>query len=59
MTKLNEILTVSNNKGAFIHFESSLDNDSVVSGYVPVKLTLDIFDFLKQAAARNLRKDVR
>ena len=51
MTRLNEILTVSINEGAVIDFESSLDKDPVVSGYVPVKSTLEVFNFLKQAAA--------
>lgn len=49
MSTLSDWITVSRDEKPFVHFESSLDNPKVVSGYVPVKSTLEVFDFLKQA----------
>jgi hypothetical protein len=53
MTKLCELVTVSDDERPFIDFESSLDNDHVVAGYVPVKSTMDVLTFLNQAAASH------
>ena len=53
MMRLNELVTVSCDERPFVEFESSLDNDRVVSGYVPVKSTLDVFGFLEQATAQQ------
>ena len=49
MTALSEWIYVSQDEEPFVNFEASLDNDTVVSGYIPVKSTLDVFDFLKEA----------
>jgi len=49
MSKLSDWVGVSHDEKPFVHFESSLDNAKVVSGYVPVKSTLEVFEFLKQA----------
>jgi hypothetical protein len=49
MTKLNHLVTVPSDEKPFINFEESLDVDGVVSGYVPVKSTLDVFGFLKES----------
>jgi len=49
MSKLSEWIAVSQDEKPFVHFESSLDDDGVVSGYVPVKSTLDVFEFLREA----------
>lgn len=51
MTKLCELVTVSCDERPFVEFESSLDDDCVVSGYVPVKSTLEVLAFLNQATA--------
>ncbi|HBJ34340.1 MAG TPA: hypothetical protein DDZ51_06170 [Planctomycetaceae bacterium] len=53
MTALREWISVSENEKPFIHFESSLDDDQVVAGYVPVKSTLDVLSFLKDATATH------
>lgn len=53
MTALNEWISVSENEKPYIHFESSLDDDQVVAGYVPVKSTLDVLSFLKDATATH------
>jgi len=53
MTALCEWISVSENEKPYIHFESSLDDDQVVAGYVPVKSTLDVLSFLKDATATH------
>ena len=53
MTMLREWISVSNNEKPYIHFESSLDDDQVVSGYVPVKSTLDVLSFLRDATSTH------
>src|SRR5262245_46447566 len=53
MSKLSEWITVSEDEKPFVHFESSLDDDRVVSGYVPVKSTLDVFEFLREATQNH------
>jgi len=53
MTALREWISVSENEKPYIHFESSLDDDQVVAGYVPVKSTLDVLSFLKDATATH------
>ena len=40
----------------YINFETSLENDAVVSGYVPVKSTLDVIEFLKEATSLSARR---
>jgi len=51
MSKLSSLVGVSIEERPFIDFESSLDNDQVVGGYIPVKSTLDVLAFLKHATA--------
>lgn len=53
MTALHKWISVSENEKPYIHFESSLDDDQVVAGYVPVKSTLDVLSFLKDATATH------
>ena len=53
MTTLKDWIGVSQNEQPFIHFESSLDDDQVVTGYVPVKSTLEVLSFLKDATATH------
>jgi hypothetical protein len=53
MTVLRDLISVSDNEKPYVHFESSLDDDQVVSGYVPVKSTLDVLSFLKDATATH------
>ena len=53
MTTLKDWIVVSQNEQPFIHFESSLDDDQVVTGYVPVKSTLEVLSFLKDATATH------
>ncbi len=53
MTVLRDWISVSDNEKPYVHFESSLDDDQVVSGYVPVKSTLDVLSFLKEATATH------
>lgn len=53
MTTLREWISVSENEKPYIHFESSLNDDQVVSGYVPVKSTLDVLSFLRDATATH------
>jgi hypothetical protein len=49
MSNLSDWVYVPKNEHAAINFEGSLEDDQVVSGYVPVKSTLDVFDFLREA----------
>lgn len=51
MSLLSDLVTVSVDEKPWIDFESSLNDDQVVAGYIPVKSTLDVFDFLKTATA--------
>jgi len=51
MSQLNEWVYVSQDEKPYVNFEESLDVDQVASGYVPVKSTLDVFGFLKDAVA--------
>lgn len=53
MTAISEWVSVSQDEEPFVNFEASLDSDTVVSGYIPVKSTLDVFDFLKEATATS------
>jgi hypothetical protein len=53
MTSLRNWIAVSENEKPYVHFESSLDDDQVVAGYVPVKSTLDVLSFLKDATATH------
>ena len=53
MTTLKDWIVVSQNEQPFIHFESSLDDDQVVTGYIPVKSTLEVLTFLKDATANH------
>ena len=56
MSKLSDYVNISQEGQAFVQFEKSLDDDQVVSGYIPVKSTLDVMDFLKDAVSRNTSK---
>ncbi len=49
MSHLNEWVYVSQDEKPYVNFEESLDVDQVASGYVPVKSTLEVFDFLREA----------
>ncbi len=49
MSKLSEWIEIPQDEKPYVHFESSLDDDRVVSGYVPVRSTLDVFEFLREA----------
>lgn len=49
MSQLNEWVYVSQDEKPYVNFEESLEVDQVASGYVPVKSTLDVFGFLKDA----------
>ena len=51
MTKLRDLVSIPQEGKPFIDFEASIENDDVVSGYVPVKSTLDVLDFLGQVCA--------
>lgn len=51
MSNLSDLIEVSSSERPFVDFESSLDNDEVVSGYVPVKSTIDLLDFLNESLA--------
>lgn len=53
MSKLGDWITVSDKEQPYVNFESSLDKDEVVSGYVPVKSTLDVLSFLTEATATH------
>lgn len=53
MTALRNWIAISENEKPYVHFESSLDDDQVVAGYVPVKSTLDVLSFLKDATATH------
>lgn len=49
MSHLNEWIYISQDEKPYVNFEESLEVDQVASGYVPVKSTLDVFGFLKDA----------
>lgn len=49
MSRLNEWVYVSQDEKPYVNFEESLEVDQVASGYVPVKSTLEVFDFLREA----------
>ena len=49
MSHLNDWVCVSQDEKPYVNFEESLEVDQVASGYVPVKSTLEVFDFLRQA----------
>jgi hypothetical protein len=49
MSSLSEWVFVSQNEKPYVNFEESLDVDQVASGYVPVKSTLEVFDFIREA----------
>ena len=49
MSQLNDWVYVSQDEKPYVNFEESLEVDQVAAGYVPVKSTLDVFGFLKDA----------
>lgn len=49
MSKLKDWVYVSQDEKPYVNFEESLEVGPVASGYVPVKSTLDVFSFLKDA----------
>lgn len=49
MSSLNEWVFVSQDEKPYVNFEESLDVDQVASGYVPVKSTLEVFEFIREA----------
>ena len=49
MSRLSDWIYVSKDELPYVNFEESLEVDQVASGYVPVKSTLDVFEFLRQA----------
>ena len=49
MSQLSDWVFVSQNEKPYVNFEESLEVDQVASGYVPVKSTLEVFDFLREA----------
>ena len=51
MSKLDTLVSISADEKPFIEFESSIDNDHIISGYVPVRSTLQVLDFLKSAVS--------
>jgi hypothetical protein len=53
MNKLCDFVNIPQEGQAFVQFENSLEDDQVVLGYIPVKSTLEAFDFLKDAISRN------
>lgn len=50
MSQLSDWVYVSQDEKRYVNFEESLEVDQVASGYVPVKSTLEVFDFLREAA---------
>ena len=52
MSTLSDLVTVSQDEKPFVDFESSLDKDEVVAGYVPVKSTLEVLRFLAEATSQ-------
>ena len=51
MKSLKSIISVSDKDKPFIDFEKSIDDDQVVSGYIPVKSTIDVIKFLRKATS--------
>ena len=51
MKKLNSLIEISKNERAFIEFKDSIYKDDIVSGYIPVRSTLNVFSFLEKAAS--------
>lgn len=51
MSTLREWIYLSPEDKPYINFETSLEDNAVVSGYVPVKSTLDVLEFLKEATS--------
>lgn len=49
MSSLNEWVFVSQDEKPYVNFEESLEVDQVAAGYVPVKSTLEVFDFIREA----------
>jgi hypothetical protein len=49
MSHLSEWVFVSQDEKPYVNFEESLEVDQVASGYVPVRSTLEVFDFLREA----------
>jgi hypothetical protein len=49
MSHLNDWVYVSQDEKPYVNFEESLEVDQVAAGYVPVRSTLDVFDFLREA----------
>ena len=56
MSKLAELIYVPRDEKPYINFEASLDDDQVVAGYVPVKSTLDVLDFLDESTGLSCPK---
>lgn len=56
MKYLNEWVYVSQEEKAYVNFEDSLNVDQVAAGYVPVKSTLEVFEFLRDALMLNSPK---
>ena len=52
-TSLSDIVKVSRDEKPCVDFKSTLDDYQVVAGYVPVKSTLDLFNFMKTACANQ------
>lgn len=53
MNQLNEWVFVSQDEKPYVNFEESLEVDQVASGYVPVRSTLEVFDFLREAVGTH------
>ncbi len=51
MKSLKNIISVSDKDKPYIDFEKSIDDDLVVSGYIPVKSTVDVIKFLRNATS--------
>ena len=49
MSHLSEWVLVSQDEKPYVNFEESLEVDQVAAGYVPVRSTLEVFDFLREA----------
>ena len=49
MSHLSEWVFVSQDEKPYVNFEESLEVDQVAAGYVPVRSTLEVFDFLREA----------
>lgn len=53
MSHLSEWVFVSQDEKPYVNFEESLEVDQVASGYVPVRSTLEVFDFLREAVGTH------